>query len=365
VSGAAGLPARRGGIMALAIAMAMAGCAADPQPRTRIGCLPFPGLFTLFTLADPDDLGVHRYDAWPDLRRDEGEVERGIVYTCRAGFVDIAHLRLSADWMRCLSGRVEGALRERRERAVVADHDGTTVTVTLRYPPEWDGLPSPQRERLARELGHRAGAHLAWIVMTWHEIITWFGYRSTVILPEDGSAFTYDDVVAHLVGIRVADRALRDHALPFDDAVTEAIDVELTELGVVPKADAMRAIEAVEGDWWSGGTSRKRQLDFDLESGEVEPWVVPGAAGCDGVTEVFALPPLDDVEGFDFRRLMTVEIKTTILEAARIRAVVPGAPHVFRPADHFGPMIEHIRAVESQRLGPGFDRPVAARGSAR
>src|SRR5436190_23969737 len=78
----------------------LGGCAssaAADAPRDRLGCLPFPGPMTLYTVADPARLGHHRSGRWPKPFADD-EKERGILYTTRAGFLDLAHVRIAIDW---------------------------------------------------------------------------------------------------------------------------------------------------------------------------------------------------------------------------------------------------------------------------
>ena len=58
------------------------------SPRMRMGSYPTSTLGTTFL---GPDLGSHGYS----YNSSEGD---GIVYTCRAGHVDIIHLRISADW---------------------------------------------------------------------------------------------------------------------------------------------------------------------------------------------------------------------------------------------------------------------------
>ena len=57
-------------------------------PRMRMGSYPTSTIGTKFL---GKDLGSHGYGYSPS----EGD---GIVYTCRAGHVDIIHLRINADW---------------------------------------------------------------------------------------------------------------------------------------------------------------------------------------------------------------------------------------------------------------------------
>src|SRR5262245_33445219 len=79
---------------------ASAGCSASMgSPRDRHGALPFPGVFTFYRTADAADLGRHRYERMPRVLRKE-EVENAIIYTTRAGFLDVAHIRITVDCAR-------------------------------------------------------------------------------------------------------------------------------------------------------------------------------------------------------------------------------------------------------------------------
>ncbi|MFC1765377.1 DUF4056 domain-containing protein, partial [Planctomycetota bacterium] len=53
---------------------------------------------------DVNDLGKHGYAT----QRGEGN---GIVYTCRGGHIDIAHVRANADWVRYVAERVFAYIR--------------------------------------------------------------------------------------------------------------------------------------------------------------------------------------------------------------------------------------------------------------
>src|SRR5215212_6292895 len=101
-------------VVALSL-VAGAGCASsaspvDEPPRDRMGSLPFPGTFTLYRIADADRLVQHRYERTPRLfREDEGK--HGIVYTTRAGFLDVGHIRITVDTVRYCSNHIREAIR--------------------------------------------------------------------------------------------------------------------------------------------------------------------------------------------------------------------------------------------------------------
>jgi len=343
------------------------GCAgsAGETPRHRIGALPFPGTFTLYNAVDPDDLGPHRYGRMPRVFEPE-ERERGIIYTTRAGFLDLAHLRITIDWTRYYAGRVRAALAERRERLALPSLDGATFHVALRYPADWDDLPLAERDALADELALRCGQRLAYHMMTWHELITWFGHRRVALIDESPSAFTYDDGMSHVVGLRVAERAIRacGVAQPFasnaaNAAVTTALREELAELGAVSRGETDRAARAVEGAWWSRGRPLKRQLDVGLSDGVVRPWLVSDVALAGEVEggESFVLPELDDVLGRDFTAFCSVQIEPNIAEAKRMRALLPDKPDRFDAERDLPLLAEAARRQMRQRFAADVDRP--------
>ena len=329
----------------------ISGCASGGQPRARLGCLPFPGIFTLFNLADPYDLGAHHYEWFQPFDGQKAETERGIVYTCRAGFLDVAHLRDTIDWAWFMTRRVEQALREGRTALSIEGRHWTTYHVTFEYPPFWEELSETRREAVVTELAGRIGRQLAYVVVTWHEIITWFGYKSLVVVSEQGSSFTYEDVMSHVVGLTIADRAIRDDTRSFDDAVTHALNEELDRLGVVSPQEALEAIMKVEGRWWVSGRCLQRRLDVDLHSGTVVPWLVADLEFCESPDpELFHLPSLTDVAGHDCRGIYDVEIETAIIELSKLQAVFSPNPRPqrFRPETDFPVLIDHIERKTSE-----------------
>ncbi|MGB7156710.1 MAG: DUF4056 domain-containing protein, partial [Tepidisphaeraceae bacterium] len=338
----------------------LAGCAGPIDgPRDRIGALPFPGMFTLYRPADPDNLGRHRYHRTPRVFRPD-EMENGIVYTTRAGFLDVAHVRITIDSVRFCAARMRAAMRERRHVLTLPTIEGSTFFVSLRYPlvgptsapahdaahdagDGADGAASAMDDddRFGDELAIRSGQRLAYLMMTWHEVITWFGHRTVIFIDESPSSFTYDDAMSHVVGLRVAGRALRDRtARSFDEAVTVALRAELAELGAVSREQTEQAVRAVEGLWWSRGRPLKRQLDVGLVDDAVRPWLVPGLPFARGeeIAEPFALPTLTEVMGLDCSGFYSVRIDPGIPEADRMRELLPSGSRLFH-ADRDLPLL--------------------------
>jgi hypothetical protein len=342
----------------VSLSAAMAGCAAGPPdgPRNRIGALPFPGTFTLYRSVDPQDLGLHRFERTPRLfQRDEAE--SGIIYTTRAGFLDVAHLRVTIDTTRFCARQVRSAILAHRDHVDLPTPDGSTFRITLHR----EVLGRDPDDALIEELSIRVGQRLAYLMMTWHELITWFGYRLVVFIDDSASAFTYDDTMSHVIGIDVAGRALRDTESPsFDEAVTDALLVELSALGAVSPAQTDEAAHAVEGWWWSHGRPLKRQLDVGFSEGAVRPWLVRGLSFAPDFEEPesFPLPTLTDVLGRDCSNICPVRITPGIPEARRMRELLPGRPRTLSAEVDLPLLVEATRQDMRRRLAADVDDPV-------
>ena len=321
----------------------------NKTPKPRVGSLPYPGLFTLFELADPDDLGHHAYDVQSDGEREQ---IRGILYTCRGGFIDVAHLRKSADLCKYVAVRMEMALLNDWSAIRLKSLEPSVFVMHLQYPHFWNSLAPAEKQRLARELSIRIAQRMAMLMITWHEMLTWFGYQATVVLPEKQSAFTYDDTGSHSFGVMVGGRALRDESRSYDAAVTHAIDSSLRELGVVSPDETMEAIRQVKGLWWRGFEPLKRQFECSLDGRPVEAWIVRGLPfGQDAQPYRYELPPLSDVMGYDFSDLYRVEIQPRVWQSGSIRAVIPGKPSVLDAQKDLPIIMDYMRQWHVKRDG--------------
>jgi hypothetical protein len=299
--------ARGWAVMFVAAAVSMAGCAGvGDQPRMRLGSMPFPGLFTLYAQADAADLGVHRAESWWERTNARPEVDRGILYTRDAGFLDLSHVREYVDWGRWLHGRaVAGVMRTAgaNEEGRWSD-SGFRVEVSA---PAWiEGLTPEARANAAHAAAVAFAARATVLMGTWHEVATWHGQNTVPGVSEKRSAFTWDDMTSHVVAARVAAAALTAKERNWNLAVTRALREELSRLGVVGPACESEAVAATEGVWWADGEPLRRDLDTGLFGGVKQAWVVPGLA-CTGEAQDagLVLPEIEARWAGAFRLVMT------------------------------------------------------------
>ena len=178
-------------------------------PMMRIGSLPHPFGPIPVRYGDYGDLGQHsiRHSAFRSIRL--GEQSGGIIYTQRLGFIDLAHTRNAADLTWTCYQRIRPALAESRPRVLLAGAEPSLFLVHLDYPPGWDTLPPQGRERVIDHFAVQLAVRMGYVISTWHEVLTSFGFHGVAGIPEEQSAFAYDDQPSHLLGAVAAGEAIR------------------------------------------------------------------------------------------------------------------------------------------------------------
>jgi hypothetical protein len=225
----------------------------------EVGDIPVPGYEIRYTL-DIDSLGTHQYNKGFVTFEPRGgkrllsDEVSGILYTCRGGFLDIAHVRDNADRTLFIAAQV-GRLAATGGTIELAG-DGAKHRIILK--PLDAGLVRAHGLRevvvsLAEWLNIQAGI--------WHEMATWYGWASTPF-SERPSAFSPEDLYSNFMGMKITGTILRRHAaateLEYNQAVTAALKDTLRRLGPLPQAASRRAFEYIDGIWWD---STKRVPD--------------------------------------------------------------------------------------------------------
>ena len=335
-------------IVALLVSLLLSGCGGGPEPRMRLGCYPTPTVGTTFP--DPNALGAHSY---------AGSDKVGIVYTCRGGHIDLAHLRIAADWTMYLANiSFDNLMKNNAEFSFKSKPAPSRYCVKITYPANWADMQQSERKRIAGELSLQLGQYFGYIASTWHEIATWFGYKFVVILPEFSSSFSWEDSYSNLLGTRLAIAAMQDPK-GYDQAMTLGIDRELKNLGVQSPEAAKWAGEKVRGQWFSGRvvymvSMKKRNFDIGLDDGYVTPTLVPGMSRCrQAAPQSYPVPTLDAAGKYGFG--VKLEIRPKIWQAKKILKVAygEGAERGKRiePAVHFPRIMDYIRQDAVNRLG--------------
>jgi hypothetical protein len=317
-------------------------------PRIRYGTYPCAILGTPLFGAD---LGEHGY-YWSPFEKD------GIIYTCRAGHIDVIHVRIAADWTAYITAKTyEHLMNGDSQFSYKLAVDRSRSYVQLSYPRDWDSLSDEQRSATAREVALAMGPYLTYTMVTWHEILTWYGFKCIGLPVEYASAFSWEDSFSNLLGTIVATRALRDTEHCYNEAVKIAMDEELRALGVQPARVAKQASDSVKGEWFTGNFAlfvdmKERNFDIGLDDGLVTPTLVPGEPECPGAEPVsYPVPTLDVIEKHGF--LATIEIEPHEWEKDKILRVVHENRRIV-PAVHFAQIMEHMRRQAAARYGAEY-----------
>jgi hypothetical protein len=321
-------------------------------PRLRGGAYPAAILGTPWL---GPKLGAHGYYYTP-AEKD------GIAYTCRGGTIDVAHLRIAVDWSAYLASQTYRRLMKHEAGfSYKLAVDRSRDYVQFSYPANWDSLPETQRRAAAREIALAVGPYLTYTMVTWHEILTWFGFRCTGLPTEFPSAFSWEDSYSNVLGTVVAVQALQDTEHSYDEAVTIALDREMAKLGLQPAAVSRQASESVKGRWSAGDlmmfvTIRKRNFSTGLGNGLVTPTLVPGVPECPEAEPLsYPAPTLDVLAQHGFT--LTLEIEPHEWESGKIRRIAcPGETPRKRisPPQDFPIIMTYIRAAATA-LYPEFD----------
>ena len=233
----------------LLTAIVLCGCQVGSRPRLRVS--DYFGNPVGMRFPDPEDLGRHCLD---DCRNEK----LGMVYTCRGGFIDIGHLREAADRTHYLAQIIYKNLMQSNTDFSYRVIEPSHYYITLCYPDHWRGLPRQDKEIIAREISIQLGQYLAHTSLIWHEILTWYGFSSAGVFPENISAFSLEDPYSDVLGTHLAVKVLSDPRCFYEEAAYEEtmvaiINETLKELDAQPPETAKRAAKKIKGNWYKGG----------------------------------------------------------------------------------------------------------------
>jgi hypothetical protein len=356
-------------------------CVFGNDVGVSVGSLPVPG-YEVQNVLDITELGTHKYNnGMLSLQRpEEGrpvvtDEASGIVYTCRGGFIDIAHVRDNADRTFYLAAQI-GRLPASGGTIPLVNEGGERRVVVR-----------PLDTKLVRAYGLREvvtglAEWLDFQASIWHEIATWYRWSSTAF-SEQPSAFSPEDLYSNLLGLKIAGEIVRRHAAVTEDEynrnVTAILEDALIKLGPLPRNGSRFAFEYVDGIWWD---SSKRVPDNQLVRHRnfnigptLYPWKLVDAQPsdtllatskayeevCGGDWTPLGLNVPQGIGAVPFRRMATLEIRPdeTLIENG---FTFPNTGSDFVTSDDFAALIEVIARACDAELGAEADRPAARAG---
>jgi hypothetical protein len=320
------------------------------------------------------DIGPHRYDnGYLSLQTDDprGMLDKennGLIYTCRGGFIDLAHVRDNADNTLALTAAVARSL----ETGGVYDvpPQGATMRVRLR-PVSEDALKKYGRIQLAVVLAR----WVAYQFSIWHEIATFYNYASVKGWPEKDSAFSPEDLYSNQIGARISGGIILAKgartAVDYDLNMDAWIKRTLERLGAVALKDSQSAMHELDSAWWDSTKPipdwrlvRRRQFHTGPY---LRPWRLedarPGSKGavkplasCRDAAPPLVLQVVDGFAGALFKDYATVEFEVHDSLVAQ-GFPLPRAGNRLVTQEDFATIIEKSRRVNAETFGPVGDAP--------
>lgn len=340
-------------------------CVFGMDMKAKVGEMPVPGYQNKNVLS-VEELGKHGYG---DAMHKEGN---GIVYTCRGGFIDVAHIRDNADRMLYLATQIARSLPA--SFSVELPAEGLARHVVVKPIPE-ALMRSPGRWAVASAIAEWAGFQLS----VWHEIITWYGWESTPGFSEKISAFTPEDLYSNVLGQRLAAGIIVNRELRSREEYNAAMDAWMAEalrrLGVVTKDATRRALGMVDGLWWD---SKKRIPDWKLVTRrslavgfKQTPWLLsdafPADVGdshvqirdmCAGTPPVLPLEVATRIGDTKIEDLVSIELEVGSWTPKTFPMALKKGDKL-HPSD-FPALIAAIRSEAERELGADFEKPRAS-----
>lgn len=232
-------------------------CAFGYDLNVRAVGVPIP-VYQIGNVLTLDGLGHHHYNdsALGAVKNLVGlsDEKSGLIYTHRGGFIDIAHVRDTADNTFYLFSEIYPKLGQQWRLFYSEELGLRRIQLNAFTPPA--GMT--QRYTLAAWLAGKLGFELA----QWHEIAQWYGFQSVPGFSEEISAFSPEDLYSNLLGARLAINViLQGHAGSVED-YNQAMDAELHKalvgLDVATREETEKKFREIDGDWWN---SKRRVPD--------------------------------------------------------------------------------------------------------
>ena len=324
---------------------------AEPQGRFGAFFTPIMGV----SFPNPNNLGKHSYV--PSFSE-----KNSIIYTNKAGFIDIAHLRKAADWTAFLAAKSYENLKNNQEEFTFNLKEPSIYHVKIKYPENWQNFSEEEREKIMFESSVKLGQYFSYTATTWHEILTWFGYSSTGLVSDFPSAFSWEDQFSNLLGTHVAVQALQDSQHEYNESITLALEKQLKELDAQPSSTAKKATREAMRLWTKSflGFTDMKKRNFDIgENGFVTAWNPLSNPQLQPLNQ-YPVPNLDfSREGF----LIKLELDPREWEKDKILNIIypdknPDARRDrLEPTIHFPLIMDYIRRDAIKKYGVNVDKP--------
>lgn len=227
-------------------------CAFGTAQKVTMASIPVP-FYRLSNTVNIEDIGPHAYEAGtfshqkgtPTGRR--GGENNGILYTQMGGFIDLAHVRDTADNAVALFYKIYKNLGQ-----------DARIELPVEIGPRYIQLSAFETEHLSikqrQEVAAYMAARLAYFMAEAHEVAQWHGYRTWVPWSEEVSAYSPEDLYSNMLGAKIATALLSNNLTMnrelYNQHMTSWLSATLAWLEPVSKEHTNALFEAIDGHWW-------------------------------------------------------------------------------------------------------------------
>lgn len=227
-------------------------CAFGNAQKVKVGTLQVP-FFRYANTLSVSDIGAHAFDAGtfsyvkasPE-GRNSGE-NNGQIYTRLGGFIDLAHVRDTADNTIILFYKIYRSLGE-ETRIELPPEIGPRHIQLKAF--DIAHLNPSQRWNLAADIAARLGYFMA----ESHEIAQWHGYRSWALWSEEVSAYSPEDIYSNMLGAKIAVALISNNLAMnktlFNQHMNAWLTAVINQLEPVTTAQTNALFDVIDGDWW-------------------------------------------------------------------------------------------------------------------
>jgi len=343
-------------------------CAFGTDLKVRLGAVPVPG-FRIGNIMEIGQVGPHTYDSGALTRAAQASANKsvsrennGLLYTCRGGFIDTAHVRDYVDWTTYLAAELARNL-SRGVTIELPDEGGQRRIIS--QPVDPDLIDRYGVTRITLRLAQWIGFQLS----VWHEIATWFGWSWVKTFPETASAFSPEDLYSNMLGVKIIGALAERRSGRSEHLYNKAVDIWLAlvleHLQPVPQSVAIEAMHSIDGYWWDSSRrlpdkelTLRRNFDTDET---VTPWLIPSGRAPESLLEICGENPkpvaiANPGSALDIPLSKWVNLWIDVDDDLAAQAPFSEIGRTVSQAD-FPRIIEAIRAQNRDEFGPDADRP--------
>ncbi len=258
-------------------------CAFGNSQKVKVGPVPVPFFRYANTLA-VDKVGPHAFEAGTfSFQKDapngsRGTENNGQIYTLKGGFIDLAHVRDTADNAIALFYHIYPKIGQQQSISLPEEIGPRTIELS-------EFAVSHLTGRQRWEVAAAMSVRLAYFMAEAHEVAQWHGYRSWAPWSETVSAYSPEDLYSNMLGAKIALALLNNNLAMntelYNQHMTQWFSATLQWLQPVAIEQTNILFDAIDGHWWDSQQplpSKFMLLKRHYELGDKQsPYLVPKA----------------------------------------------------------------------------------------